>query len=54
MSLAPSTLFQLAGAAELDFRTMEQLVREVPCYVLELGTKLAEIPTIISDFLAGG
>ena len=54
MSLAPSTLFQLPGVAESDFRTMEHLVREVSCYVLELGTNLAEIPTIISDFLAGG
>jgi len=54
MSLAPSTLFQLPGAAESDFRAMEQLVREVPCHVLELGTNLAEIPTLISGFLAGG
>lgn len=50
-ALAPSTLFQLIGAGQKDFRAMAELVRTVPCYRLELGTDLAAIPRAIEELL---
>jgi len=50
-ALAPSTLFQLIGASQKDFRAMADLVRTVPCYRLELGTDLPAIPRAIEQLL---
>ena len=50
-ALAPSTLFQLIGASQKDFRAMAELVRRVPCYRLELGTDLPAIPRAIEQLL---
>jgi hypothetical protein len=53
-ALAPSTVFQSAGAGNAAFRTMAEIVKQVPCYHLELGTDLSRIPGVIVDLLAGG
>jgi hypothetical protein len=50
-ALAPSTLFQLPGAGLQAFRLMSQLVKEVPCFRLNLGTDMEEIPKVIQQFL---
>ncbi len=46
-ALAPSTIFQLAGSGQIAFQTMSSLVKQVPCYSLELGTEVAQIPKVI-------
>ncbi len=53
-ALAPSTLFQLAGAGRSDFVAMSGFVRKVPCYHLELGTALGQIPGVILRLLKDG
>jgi hypothetical protein len=50
-ALAPSTLFQLIGAGQKDFRAMAELVQKVPCYRLELGTDLSAIARTIERLL---
>ncbi len=51
LALAPSTIFQLSGAGRPAFATMSELVRSVPCYILELGSDRTQIPGIIADLL---
>jgi hypothetical protein len=51
-ALAPSTIFQLPGAGKEAFQAMGQLVRQVPCYQLNLGTDIGEIPEVILELLA--
>lgn len=53
-ALAPSTLFQLAGVGPAAFRMIAALLRQVPCYRLELGTDLEQIPLVIRTWLAEG
>lgn len=50
-ALAPSTIFQLPGDRKKGFQTMGQLVRQVPCYQLNLGTDTGQIPDVILDLL---
>jgi hypothetical protein len=50
-ALAPSTLFQLIGASQKDFHAMAELVKNVPCYRLELGTDLRAIAGAIERLL---
>lgn len=53
-ALAPSTMFQLSGTNQAAFQTMANLVKQVPCYVLELGTEIVQIPEVISNLLSSG
>lgn len=53
-ALAPSTIFQLAGAGKGAFQTMAKLVKKIPCYHLELGTDISGIPGVISDLVLKG
>lgn len=50
-AIVPTTLFQLPGSQQAAFHRMTKLVRSLPAFRLELGTNIAEIPTVISDFL---
>ncbi|MGB0383497.1 MAG: serine kinase [Ardenticatenaceae bacterium] len=50
-ALAPSTIIQLPGAGQAAFQAMAKLVKQVPCYHLELGTELARIPEVILKLL---
>lgn len=50
-SLAPSTLFQLAGTGQRSFQMMSDLVKQVPCYTLELGTDITQIPQVILEYI---
>jgi len=51
MALAPSTIFQLRGASQEDLTCMAKLTRLIPCYFLELGKDINNIPDIILDLL---
>jgi hypothetical protein len=51
-ALAPTTLFQLPGANKSAFTMMAQLVKQLPCYWLELGSDTAKVPDAILTFLA--
>jgi hypothetical protein len=50
-ALAPSTLFQLAGADAFTFARLGRAVRKVPCYFLDVGTDPTQIPNAISSLL---
>jgi hypothetical protein len=52
-ALAPSTIFQLPGAGQRTFQALTRFVKQVPCYNLELGTKVGQIPEVIMHLLAG-
>lgn len=49
--LAPSTLFQLPGQGSKHFQAMAALVRQVPCFRLELGSDFPAIPAEIRSLL---
>jgi hypothetical protein len=51
-ALAPSTIFQLSGAGHTAFQTMAKFVKQVPCYHLELGANMAQIPDVILGLLS--
>jgi hypothetical protein len=51
MAIAPSTLLFHPRGGDQELRTLGQLVRAVPTYVLECGTDLAQIPATISALL---
>lgn len=53
-ALAPTSLFQLPGTAQRSFLNMGQLVRQLPCYQLELGSDLRAIPDTILQLLSAG
>jgi hypothetical protein len=45
-------MFQLRWSGAEDFRRIASVVRQVPNYILELGTELAAIPDLIFGLLA--
>lgn len=51
-SLAPSTMIQLPGAGKEACQIMMQVLKQIPCYYLELGTDLRQIPQVIFDLIA--
>jgi hypothetical protein len=51
-ALAPSTIFQLPRAGESNFKTVAQLVSMLPCYRLECGTDIAQIPDVVVSALS--
>ncbi len=51
-ALAPSSIFQLAGSGQTALKIMSNLVKQVPCYALELGTDMVQIPDIILRLLS--
>lgn len=53
-AMAPTTLFHLPGDQHKTFAKLAALVRQVPVYVLEAGSNLAQIPAAISKLLAFG
>jgi hypothetical protein len=50
-ALAPSTLLQSPGVGAETFRAIAELALRLPCYELELGTDLGQVPTIVSRLL---
>jgi hypothetical protein len=52
-SVAPSTIFQLPAAENQVFKCLSKVVRQVPCYTLNIGTDISKIPATISELLCG-
>jgi hypothetical protein len=50
-AIAPSTILQLPGAGQHVLQLISKLIREVPCYVIELGTDIPAIPAVIANLL---
>lgn len=50
-ALALSTMSQLAGTGQASLKIMNSLVHQVPCYHIELGTDLSQIPDVILSLL---
>jgi hypothetical protein len=50
-ALAPSTIFQLPGEPGAELSAMAKLVRDVPVFVLQLGTDFAQIPRRIDELM---
>jgi hypothetical protein len=53
-ALAPSTIFQLPGGQAETLARLGTLVRRTPCFVLETGSDLGEIPAAIGELLRRG
>jgi len=53
LALAPSTLYQLPNVGDGAFQSQARLVRALPCYRLNLGTRFETIPPAIRALLAG-
>ncbi len=51
LALAPSTIFQLPNAGRETFDWLSALVRRVPSYTLDLGSKRNAVLPFIEDFL---
>jgi hypothetical protein len=49
--LAPTTVFQWRYAGRRTFADLSDLFKRLPCYRLELGTDLTQIPQAISTLL---
>jgi hypothetical protein len=50
-ALAPTSLFQAQGQGHAAFRAMSELVKAMPCYELEVGTDLSQIPDAVLRLL---
>jgi hypothetical protein len=51
-ALAPSSLFQVPGAGQDTFRMLARLVKQVPCFELEIGASVSAIPPVIRQLLS--
>lgn len=51
-ALAPSTILQLSEAGPRDFHEIARVVKQVPCYTLELGTDVREVPGVVLRLLS--
>jgi hypothetical protein len=51
-ALAPSTLFQLPGAAASNFQMITALANRLPCFQLELDSDFAVVPRSLREFMA--
>jgi hypothetical protein len=54
LAIVPTTVFQLRGAGEEAAEKIGGLVRRTPSYILEAGTVLSGIPSVIDDLLRNG
>jgi hypothetical protein len=50
LAIAPTTLFQLPFAGTNFVEELKAIIEVIPCYFLELGTNISEIPVIIKSF----
>jgi hypothetical protein len=54
LALAPTTILQMVGASQEAFAKITRLVKQVPCFELEAGTDLPQIPAVVGELLARG
>ncbi|MBE9125522.1 MULTISPECIES: serine kinase [unclassified Coleofasciculus] len=53
-ALVPSTIAQLPGAGKEACQMMMRIVKQIPCYSLNLGTDIGQIPDVILKLLSQG
>ncbi|MSP12356.1 MAG: serine kinase [Chloroflexi bacterium] len=53
-AMAPTTILHLPAGGQAALQKMSRLAKEVPTYILEAGTDLAQIPAAIAGLLAQG
>ena len=53
-ALAPSTIFQLRSRTEAGLAALSDIVRHLPCYTIEMGRNIADIPLRIRELLKEG
>ncbi|HTY45073.1 MAG TPA: serine kinase [Patescibacteria group bacterium] len=51
-ALAPSTIFQLPNTGHATLQRIARLVKQVPCYFIDLGSDISDIPDTILNLLA--
>ncbi len=51
LALAPTTVFQLPGARETAVSFLRRLVTQLPCYQLQLGQNISQVPDALSRLL---
>ncbi len=51
-ALAPTTIFAHPRGGQMEFRFLSGLVRRLPCYLIECGTELNQIPAVIGGLVA--
>jgi hypothetical protein len=51
LALAPTTIFQLPLAGADKMKEFKKIITSVPCYFLELGPEISNIPEVIKKFL---
>jgi hypothetical protein len=51
-ALAPSTILMLSGAGKKDLSEMAKTVQQVPCYSLQIGNNLWDVPELIQQVLS--
>lgn len=52
LALAPATIYALPEAGQNLLHNLAALIRQLPSYVLSLGTDLAQIPPLVSSLLS--
>ncbi len=52
-ALVPSTIKQLPNTGKTACQIMMQIAQKLPCYYLNLGTNIEQIPEVIYQFLKG-
>jgi hypothetical protein len=51
LALAPTTIIHMPGASHDAFAKMSTLVKQVPCYELQAGADLPQIPCVVRELL---
>ncbi len=51
LALVPTTLFQLPLVNSNKIEELKEIIEKLPCYFLELGPEIREIPNVIKDFI---
>jgi len=54
VAIAPTTLLQLPLAETDKIQAFKNIIEKIPCYFLELGPEIREIPDVIKSFLNNG
>ena len=51
IALSPTTLFQLPLAAHDKLSAFKSIIETTPCYFLELGLPMTDVPNVLKEFL---
>ena len=54
LAIAPTTLLQLPLAETNKVTALKSIIEKIPCYYLELGPDIRNIPEVLKSFLKNG